>query len=326
MNKSLLICLTPVRNEAWILRAFLEATSIWADHIIVADQMSTDGSREIALSYPKVILIDNNNADFNESERQSLLINRAREIKGDKILFALDTDEIFAANFRQTKDWEKIINSIPGDVFWFKWAQVMPDKKHYWITHSSFPWVFHDDGIEPHGNYARNIHSIRIPYPIDEKQMYYVEDFKVLHFQHIFPERNKSKQRFYMFVDYSLNKRSIVKLSRTYLPKEVEEHFDILLSEMIYEKENGFDIFDLIDLRTTKFWFDLYVAERINQKGIDFFRSLDIWDYSFLKTFNYNDPRLITTKILHLYLRLTQNYSNYIVIKAIDKFLKKLGL
>ena len=54
-----LIVLTPVRNEAWVLRAFLTATSLWADKIIIADQMSTDGSREICKEFPKVILLDN---------------------------------------------------------------------------------------------------------------------------------------------------------------------------------------------------------------------------------------------------------------------------
>ena len=42
-NKPLLIDLTPVFNEAWVLPAFLKATSLWADYIIIADQMSTDG-------------------------------------------------------------------------------------------------------------------------------------------------------------------------------------------------------------------------------------------------------------------------------------------
>ena len=104
MIKPLLICMTPIRNEAWVLHAFLKATSIWADYIIIADQLSTDGSREIALSYPKVILIDNNHPDYNEADRQKMLIDRARQIEGDKILFGLDADEIFAANFQETND------------------------------------------------------------------------------------------------------------------------------------------------------------------------------------------------------------------------------
>ena len=58
-HKPLLICLTPVYNEAWILPAFLKATSLWADYIIIADQMSTDGSRDIYKDYDKVIMVDN---------------------------------------------------------------------------------------------------------------------------------------------------------------------------------------------------------------------------------------------------------------------------
>jgi hypothetical protein len=104
--KPIFICMTPVRNEAWVLHAFLKATSLWADYIIIADQISTDGSREIALSYPKVILIDNNNPDYDEASRQKLLIDKAREIEGDKILFGLDADEVFSANFSETDDWQ----------------------------------------------------------------------------------------------------------------------------------------------------------------------------------------------------------------------------
>ena len=221
--KPLLICMTPIRNEAWILHAFLKATSLWADYIIIADQMSTDGSREIALSYPKVILIDNNNSNYDEASRQKLLIDRARQIEGDKILFGLDADEIFSANFTETNDWQKILNSKPGDVFWFKWAEICPDQKSYWESEKTFyPWMFHDDGLEPHGNYVRNMHSMRIPYPIDEKQMFYVNDFKVLHLAYLNTNRVDAKRRFYKFVDWSLNNRSIIKLSRSYAQKKTD--------------------------------------------------------------------------------------------------------
>lgn len=72
MNKPLFIVMTPVRNEAWVLHAFLKTTSLWADYIIVADQMSTDGSRDIYPQYEKVIVIDNTNPNFNEAERQAM--------------------------------------------------------------------------------------------------------------------------------------------------------------------------------------------------------------------------------------------------------------
>ena len=131
--KPLFIVMTPVRNEAWVLHAFLKTTSTWADLIIIADQMSTDGSRDIYKQYEKVIVIDNNNQDFNEAERQSMLVTKAREIANhrDCILFGLDADEIFSANYINTNDWKEILMSNPGAVFWFKWAELSPNKKNY---------------------------------------------------------------------------------------------------------------------------------------------------------------------------------------------------
>ena len=83
MNNSkrpLVICVIPIKNEAWILNRCLAAASLWADYIIVSDQMSTDGSREIALKYLKVQLIDNLSSKFNEVGRQQLLLDAARKI------------------------------------------------------------------------------------------------------------------------------------------------------------------------------------------------------------------------------------------------------
>ncbi|MFZ0503142.1 MAG: glycosyltransferase family 2 protein, partial [Chthoniobacterales bacterium] len=65
MEKPLVICLTPIKDEAWILERFLKCASTWADHIIIADQQSKDGSKEIARRFPKVTLIENNSESFN---------------------------------------------------------------------------------------------------------------------------------------------------------------------------------------------------------------------------------------------------------------------
>lgn len=327
MNKPLLICMTPVRNEAWVLHAFLKATSLWADYIIIANQMSTDGSREIALSYPKVILIDNNNPEFNEAERQSLLIKKAREVANgrDTILFGLDADEIFSANFMETNDWKKIVCSRPGDVFWFKWAEILPSMKEYWMSPTTYyPWMFHDDGKEPHGNYVRNMHSMRIPYPIEEKQMYYVDDFRVLHLAYLNTARVQSKNRFYKFVDYEMNHRSIIVLSRSYTPVKKEEKVYPLSESWIYnQQKNKFNLFASIDLLTTRFWFDSYVVRKITTAGEREFRNLDIWQKQFISDYKLKDPRSLVVKIIHYYLFLTKNYYKNILIRSMDKLLKK---
>jgi len=84
-SRPIIICLTPVKNESWILEKFLKCASLWADHIIVADQNSQDNSREIAAKFPKVHII-NNPSQFHEGERQALLLREARKIEGPKLL------------------------------------------------------------------------------------------------------------------------------------------------------------------------------------------------------------------------------------------------
>ncbi len=145
MSKPIHILMTPTRNEAWVIRAFLECNSLWADYIIIADQMSTDGTREIIKKYQnewnsislahsnsdkhqcQLIMIDNTNPEFNEAERQSMLVAKAREVAAgrDTLLWGLDADEIIAANAFETEDWKRIMSSKPGAVFWFEWAHLI---------------------------------------------------------------------------------------------------------------------------------------------------------------------------------------------------------
>lgn len=325
MTKPILIVMTPVRNEAWVLHAFLKATSLWADHIIIADQMSTDGSREIALSYPKVRLIDNDKPEFNESERQQMLIDKAREIEGDKILFGLDSDEIFSANFIETDDWQKILDSKPGAVFWFKWAEILPNQMEYWESEKThYPWMFHDDGVEPHGNYVRKMHSMRIPYPIGEKDMHYVNDFRVLHLAYLNTSRVDAKRRFYKFIDWELNDRNIISLSRTYSQSKKEDKVYKLPDHFIYSKPQfDFNLFDEVDTSGSKFWFDDYILKRIERHGKTIWK-IDLWDKEFLGHSNLEDQRTVGYKIIHWYLKKTQMIKNKLIIRVIDKVLKIL--
>ena len=319
--------MTPVRNEAWVLKAFLEATSLWADYIIVADQMSTDGSREIAKSYEKVILIDNKNPEFNESERQAMLIAKAREVAAgrDTLLWGLDADEILSANFSDTEDWKHILNSVPGDVFWFKWAEICPNQKEYWLSPSVYyPWLFHDDGKEKHGNYVRNMHSMRIPYPKEEKQMYYVDDFRVLHLAYLNQHRVASKRRFYQFVDWELNKRPSIVLSKAYTQtKENEQVLSLPDSFLYHNEKDGFDLLDLVDTKVSKCYMDDYIVERFSRHPMKELRKLNIWDDVFLQSYGLKDPRRLIDKLMHAYFNKTVVKSDTLIVNIIDGLLKR---
>lgn len=326
--KPLMIVMTPVRNEAWVLHLFLSVTSRWADYIIVADQMSTDGSREIARSFPKVVLIDNDNPEFNEADRQAMLIAKAREVAAgrDCILWGLDADEIFDAHFQQTNDWKRICESIPGDVFFFQWAEVCPDKAHYWLNEKQFfPWMFHDDGVEPHGNYVRKMHSMRIPYPIEERQIYYANDFKVLHLAYMNEYRVASKRRFYTFVDWELNHRNPVTLSRSYAQTKKEcIQLDLPEAYVYTLYKDGFDMWQDIDFTTKTCWMDDYVQSRIGLYSKRQIAKLDIWDDCAYNWFGQPDPRSMVEKAVHWYLHKTRMCSDTIVIRGIDKIIKTI--
>ena len=173
-NHPLLVVLTPVRNEAWILHAFLKATSLWADYIIIADQMSTDGSRDIYPQYEKVIVVDNHRAEMHQARTRQLLFEAAQKIEGDKILFTLDADEFLSGDFMNTPSWQTILNSEPGDVFLFRWIDLLPkaerciiSKPLYWAAHMS------DDLMK--GQFPDNhIHEWRLPWPTNVNHEYII--------------------------------------------------------------------------------------------------------------------------------------------------------
>lgn len=350
-NRPIHIVMTPTRNEAWVIRAFLECNGLWADYIIIADQMSTDGTREIIARYAQqsldeahldathldakrldkkhraeVIMIDNKNPEFNEAERQSMLVAKAREVAAgrDTLLWGLDADEILPANWQETEDGKHILNSVKGDVFWYKWAQLAPDKKHYGDS-VYYPWLFHDDGVEPHGNYVRAMHSMRIPYPIEEKQMYYVKDFRVLHCGLLDPMRIAAKNRFYQFVDWEVNHKTPVALSRMYAAHRlgnqiVDDQFDLEPEAIAFP----FDIWLLIETGAEHTWFDDYLYERWTKYPINQIRKLDIWDEEFLKYYQIEDKRRWIDKQIHRYFHKTDKYKRTLFVRAIDKVMKMI--
>jgi len=327
MSKPLLIVITPVRNEAWCLDVFLTCASLWADHIIIADQGSTDGSREIAKKYPKVILIENKDTELHETNRQRLLFNEARKIPGDKVFIALDADEVFTANFQETNDWEKISNAKPGDIFNFKWANIEEDCKHYTISGWS-QWAFFDEGTNPPKE--GYIHIARVPWPQNSTpNEHFVNDFRVIHLQKIFYDRTVSKNIFYQYyTKIKEPKKSAISLYRTYNKKPKEELLEIPNHFLDNYLKLGIDIFKGLNLSATIHWQDLEIIEYIKEYGQKYFQYIFINQSWYDKINNHLDginlknKRTLLAKLLYFYLHSTKNISNSLLIRTIDKVLK----
>ena len=330
MSKPTIICLTPVKNEAWILDKFLKATDLWADHIIIADQMSTDGSREIALKYPKVRLIDNKSEQFNEPERQKLLIDEARKIEGNRLLITLDADEIFSPEIFDSKEWQQVLSSEPGTVIHFQWANLCTDMKKMWYA-SYFPWGYMDDGSEH--NSQNTIHNTRIPMPQGCKKIV-INDFKVMHLQYVNWERMESKHRWYQcYEKVTYPNKNAVDIFRMYhhmFGISKQQYVDIPNQWIDYYKKKGIDL-SLIE-KKTKIWFDEKVLDLFDQYGTTYFKRLRIWSVNWQEIAKkwgrtdvkrYKDPRSLLDKIIQWWLLKTQPYCEKKNIRRIDRLIAR---
>lgn len=306
------ICLTPVKNEAWILDRFLACASVWADRIIVADQGSDDGSREIMRRFPKVEVIDNGSRAFNEPERQKMLLAAARRIPGPKLLVALDADEFLTATFLESPEWAMALRAMPGTIVNFQWACVLPDRRSYYTFPTELPLGYMDDGAEHEGI---EIHSPRLPTPKDRPRLS-LRQVKVMHLSTIDFERFRSKVRWYQCWEVLRGRwsRRSIQLYRWY-------HRDFCVAPHLIEPlpghwTAGYGV-DVLNVPTQEFYrWDEELLRLFLAHGPGTFRRLAIWDVDWNGLYRrihgtsppvpLDDPRNWIERRVHRWLERTQ--------------------
>jgi len=327
-----IFCLTPVKNEAWILDRFLHCASTWADHIIVADQQSDDGSREIARSYEKVHLIDNNSPTYDEAARQQLLIQAARDIPvaNRRILIALDADEIFTANWMQRADWTKMQQLQPGTVLRFRWANVTPRIKEGWVSDHWIPFGFVDDGSAHEGE---KIHSPRIPVPLGAPT-FDSEDIRVLHYQYANWERMKSKQRWYQCYEVLEHpEKRPVTIFRQYHHMDASVKGAKRFPDIWFDgyEEQGIDM-TTVERKSHYYW-DKELVHLFIEQGVDPFRKINVWGKDWETVCSrlgvsgeaIRDPRTRFDRAVHEWLANTQIKQDALHIRGMQKLLQLMG-
>ena len=313
------IVVTPVRNEAWILERFLACASLWADRIVVADQGSTDGSREIASSHPKVTLVDNPAPGYDEGARQRLLLEAAREIPGKRLIFALDADEMLTPTWGESAAFRELADAAPGTVVRMRWANVLPGFGSCWLPPEEIAFGYVDDGADHPGE---AIHSVRLPVAASAAFVS-LTDVKVLHYQYANWERMKSKQRWYQCWELlNLPHKRPIQLYRQY------HHMDAIPPERIaplpeswlarYEAE-GIDMRSVPD--EPRYPWDEEVAGWLRAHGANRFRKLDIWDAGW----EAPDPRGPVTRRIHGWLAATQDSYERRRIRLVQRALIPFG-
>jgi hypothetical protein len=326
------VCLTPTRNESWIIKRFLAASKCWANHIIVADQGSTDGTLQQLQGTPGVDVVINDSPIFDEVYRQRLLINKARQIKGKRVLIALDADEALSSNCVANKEWEQIEKAEPGTLLRFRWVNILPGFKQAWIPDEPLLCGFVDNGLEHTG---KRIHNPRVPCPAGAPVID-IKETVVLHFQYVLWERMASKNRWYQAWEYTKHKQKspfeiFREYSHMYGGWEKREIYPMQPEWLEGYDRAGVDFRSLTCESVT--WWDREVVQMLCQHGPGHFRKLAIWDKDWnatasqigVKGVDLSDPRSPSEKLVHRLLAATQKHRTNLGVRAFERFLRATG-
>lgn len=270
------IVLLPVKNEAWILRQSLHNFSSFADHIIVADQSSTDGSREIYKEFPKVIMIENPANGHSNSVRW-LLLDSARKMFGYKnLIICIDADEMVSKEaiakmeeFIQDKSLKSLSFQLP-------WVQLWKDVNHYrndgvWANNFKTIAFVDSKNLDYQHEEVINDHTSRVPLTENVVKI----DSPLLHFQYVAFESAMIKQAWYRASELIDGKKSARYINYKYsITKECNS---LVLNtptgwlEQIPEAR-------LVQATTVDSWNYKTLLNWFQKYGVNFFEPLDIWD------------------------------------------------
>ncbi len=272
-NKRKIIVVTPVRNEGWILDTFLKATSMWADHIIISDQRSTDDTCEIASRYKKVTLLHFDKEEFNEYDMRAPLIAEARKIQGEKIIFSFDADEILTYPVGNV-EWEEMLNLPIGTIIQLPLRNVRPGFSKYWEPNMLNCGIV-DDRRE---FFTGLIHVPRLFEPTATDDVYTAHDLGLLHYQYVDWCRMQSKHRWYQCYEHIvMPEKSVIELYRQY-----HHMYNPCLPFQEFDKQwiedyaaQGIDISDVCYENT--YWWDAKVMEYLKEYGAGYFARIPIW-------------------------------------------------
>lgn len=280
MTRPVIIC-APVRNELHNLSRMLPAWSLYADHIVVADQGSWDGTRELLEAHPKVTVVANKDTDLHEPNRVRLMTAQARQISESAILLYIDADETLSANVLTSIEWRSFLNAPPGTTGIFKWVWLWRSIKHHVVrgdvaNPTYMPYAFIDDGRKFDGHSIA--HGPRGPGMSRPTRTFIFNDVVNLHFNLVNPDIHRKKQNWY----------------KLFWLKRDGRYFHINRNHTLYDRltlghcapsppswyegfeQRGIDLLSAESPALT--WYDVEILQYMHEHGTRGLWLLDIWN------------------------------------------------
>lgn len=274
-----IITLVPTRNEEKNIGTFLENASKFSDYIIVADQTSTDRTVEIALSFPKVKVISNNEKGHGNHVRW-LLLDEARKISGNNMIVAIDADEMISPTwFSNVK--KKYENESVAKAFSFPWIQLWKSTNEYrcdgvW-KNSSKTAVWIDDRITNYEKvFVLNDHTSRVP---EKLPVTTITEYPLLHFQFVTLKQTDYKQVWYRMHEF-LAGRKAQDINYRYAQSKDSPNVALKKVDPMWFNNISLPVFS--DLPEDS-WHRREILDLFEHYGVEYFESLDIWYIEELK-------------------------------------------
>lgn len=291
-----IIITAPVKNEEWILPSTLRNFSSFADHIILADQSSSDRTIEICKMFKKVKVIHNPFKGYT-NEVRFMLLDEARRIEGEKLIICLDADEQISPIFiDEIKSHVSKLDRSKTIGFFSDWLQIYGSYSTY---RTDYPWknnhklfAFIDaPSIDYNRSMITNEHIPRIP-----NTDYTVKlTTPILHLQWLAQKRSEIKQALYMCTERidgwdprrTNNRYSITKFIENPSLEHVRPEW---LKEIYFPSKQEQEKYDEIKLQN--------ILAMFKEKGSAHFEALDIWHIPELREYFIGENNREPYKIL----------------------------
>jgi len=217
-----IIALLPVLNEAWILPHALGCLSAFCDVVIVNDQHSDDGSREICRTFPKVVLLESPESQISTRARWTLL-DAARDYDGHNLLWYTDADELVSPSSVRRVVESRRDALVPGTVVECSYIHLWTSPRRYrhdgwkYAPHAKAIALVDDRRMDYDRSRLQSIHEPRVPLD-GATGVLLAEDMKVLHLQWLLMQRTQFRQAWYRCREWLDGGRTAAEINERYAP------------------------------------------------------------------------------------------------------------
>jgi len=274
------IALLPVKNEAWVIEHTLASLSGFCDVILVNDQQSTDGTREIAARFPKAVWIESPESKVCEQARWQLW-DVARDYDGTNLVWCTDADELVSPRLVRRFLDERRAELAGGTVidtlychFWNSPERYRTGLGGAYAPHLK-PVAIVDDR---RANYDRSralpLHEERVPIAAGARRLK-AEHVPVMHLQWLLPNRSQMRQAWYRCREWMQGGRTAAAINEQYAHTLPERYVatapvphewldDVTLPGTAGDAQPSWHEADILR------WFD--------ERGVAFFEPIEIWE------------------------------------------------